>query len=247
VKFIKKILFSIVLFVLALAALLLVFRNVIAKAAFTYAMSAAGLNARVSKIDIGVLKPYLRVSGLTLSNPSVAKDEAMINLPEFYVEYSLPDILNSRLFFPRVRIELKELVLRSDKNGMTNTKPLESFIPKKGEGAPPQWRIDTLVLKVGRIVYSGYSTSGAPLTYDINLNLDQTYHNVDNPARIGSDIFLSYMGAQGKEVFQEVQGTAVDTGKKAANAVRDTVSGTAEGVKDAVGGAAKGLKDLIGK
>ncbi len=246
-KFIKKILFSIVLFVLLLAALLLVFRNVIAKAAFTYTMSATGLNARVSKIDIGVLKPYLRVSGLTLSNPSVARDETMINLPEFYVEYSLPDILNGRLFFPRVRIELKELVLRSDKSGMTNTKPLESFIPKKGKGAPPQWRIDTLELKVGRIVYSGYSTSGAPLTYDINLNLDQTYHNVDNPAKIGSDIFLSYMGTQGKEVFEEVQGTAVESGKKAASAVKETVSGTAESVKDAVGGAAKGLKDLIGK
>ncbi len=246
-KFIKKIFFSILFFVLVLAALLLAFRNVIAGAALSYALSAAGLKAQVAKVEIGVLKPYLRVSGLTMSNPSMDKDETMMDLPEFYVEYSLPDILNGRLFFPRMRIDLKEFVLRSDKTGITNTKPLESFIPKKGGGKPPQWRIDTLELKVGRIVYSGYSMSGKPLKYDIKLNLDQTYRNVDNPAGIASDIFSSFMGAQGKAVFQDVKGTVEDTGKKTAGAVKDTISGATEGVKDVVGGATKGLKDLFGK
>lgn len=245
-KLIKRIITSILLFALLLAAVLIVFRNFIARSALTYTLSAAGLKAQVSRVDIGITKPYLRISGLTVSNPSVAKDEIMIDLPEFYVEYSLLDIMKNRFFFPRMRVDLKELVLRRDKAGMSNTGPLESLVPAdKGGGKAPQWRIDLLELKIGRIVYAGYSTSGKSLKYDITLNLDQSYRNVDNPAGIGADIFASFMGAQGREIFQGVKGTVADTGKKAVDAVKDTVSGTTEGVKDVVGGAAQGLKDLL--
>ncbi|MFA5320448.1 MAG: hypothetical protein WC418_04625 [Candidatus Omnitrophota bacterium] len=249
-KILKKLFLSVLLSVVLLTAVMLLFRNIIAKTALTYALSAAGLKGEVSRVNIGIFKPYLRVAGLTVRNPAIAKDETMIDLPEFYVEYSPVDILNNRLFFPKMRVNLKEMILTRDKNGVSNTKPLESLIPQ-GSGKPPQWRIDLLELKIGRIVYNGYSMSGKKVKYDINLNFDQSYRNVDNPAKIGSDIFSAFMGQEGKEIFQGVKGTVEDTGKKAAGAVKDTVSGTAEGigsgVKDVVGGAAKGLKDLLGK
>jgi|GEM_PF-1415783 len=249
-KFLKKLLLSILLSVVIFLAAILLLRNIIAKSALTWALSAAGLKAQVAQVNIGIFKPYLRIAGLTVRNPAIAKDETMIDLPEFYVEYSPADILNNRLFFPRMRVNLKELVLTRDKNGVSNTQPLESFIPKGG-GKAPQWRIDLLELKIGRIIYNGYSLSGKTIKYDIKLNLDQSYRNVDNPARIGSDIFSSFMGQEGKALFQGVKGTVEDTGKEAVNAVKDTVSGAAEGigtgVKDVVGGAAKGFKDLLGK
>lgn len=151
-----------------------------------------GLKLGIKSMNVGVIKTLVGIKGLTLYNPKGYKDKVMLDMPEIYVQYDLPAILKGDVHLQEMRIDLKEFVVVKNEKGELNLNALNVVKDQKGEkkagpatkGDAPSIRIDSLRLKIGKVVYKDYSGGGEPKVQEFNINLDEEYSNIDDPTKL---------------------------------------------------------------
>lgn len=148
----------ILLVVLAVGGVLL--KDVIAKSlAERNLRDTTGLDAKISKLEIGLGTPTVNLEGLKLYNTAEFGGGTFLDLPELRVEYVPGDVRSGKLHFKTVRLHLSEVHIVKNKNGKTNIEMLEKETKKKSSGQKEKTDkpgvdfggIDTLYLTVGKI------------------------------------------------------------------------------------------------
>lgn len=166
--------------ILVIVACLLLFKNIIARNIISAGIKAlTGLTAEVASVDLGVFKPVVAVKELKLFNPSGYLDKLMVDLPEFYADYSLADFLKGKVYLRQLRVNLKSLEVSKNAQGKLNLESLKALQPK-GSGPAPKIRIDKLVLDIGKVSYKDYSAKTKPTVSEFTLNIHETYENIDD-------------------------------------------------------------------
>jgi len=195
----KKILTSLIVIVLIAAVVLAVGKNTIAKVAVEKSVEmVTGLKLSMQSLNIGIIKTLVGIKELKLYNPDGYKDRVMLDMPEIYVDYDLAAAFRGKVHLKEMRMNLKEFTVVRNEKGELNLDSLkvvrEEKAPEKAapkeKGKMPEIQIDKLELKIGKVVYKDYSKGGAPSVQEFNLNLDETYQNIDNPAQLVSLIVV---------------------------------------------------------
>lgn len=156
-----------------------------------------GLRLTTSGFSIGILRSVVSIKNLRLYNPKGFSDPVMVDMPEIYVDYNLPAIMGGAVHLREARIHLAELMVVKNADGRLNLDSLKALSAQKQKkpaqdagGKPMKMRIDLLKLKIGRAVYKDYSKGGAPSVKEFNVNIDETFTNIDNPNTLVSLIVV---------------------------------------------------------
>jgi uncharacterized protein involved in outer membrane biogenesis len=147
------------LLILLLVAAVL-FKDMIAKSvAERNLRDSTGMDAKISKLEVGLGTPTVNLEGLKLYNTPDFGGSTFLDLPELRVEYLPDDIRDGKLRFKTLRLHLAEVHIVKNKQGKTNLEMLQQQTKKKSSGRKTKsdtpgvdfGGIETLYLTVGRI------------------------------------------------------------------------------------------------
>ena len=197
----------IVVAVLAVAIVLGAIKDAIIKTSVEKGVEiVTGLPLKIGGMKVGIIRTLISVKNLTLFNPKNYPDKLMLDMPEVYVNYNLGSIIGGKIHLKEMRINLREFAVIKNENGELNINSLKVVAAQKEgrspedsgggkKGKAPEIQIDTLKLKVGRIVYKDYSKGGAPEIKKFSANIDETYNNITNPYSLVSLILVKSLMA----------------------------------------------------
>ncbi|HSV43486.1 MAG TPA: AsmA family protein, partial [Candidatus Bathyarchaeia archaeon] len=191
-----------------LLVVLVVGRNMLVKWGAEIAVSSmTDLTLRIDKLNIGLFSTKLDIQGLKIYNPKGYQDPLMLNLPRFYVDYNLMEIIGGKLHLKEVKFHLNEFMLVKQKDGTSNIDSLKALASKK-EGAAPEKapeqktppekkqlpiQIDSLELKLGQVVMKDYSRGGQPEVNAYQVNIDQTFKDITDINAFVTTLLLKHM------------------------------------------------------
>jgi hypothetical protein len=239
-----KIVLRVVIVIVVLVAGLALARNLIIKAGAGAVIKAvSGVDMKIGTLDIGLFKPVVLIKDLKLFNPAGFPEKEMMVLPELYVAYDLPSIMKGTVHLPELRVDLKEFVVVKNAQGEVNVNSLQALQPK-GEGKPPQMKIDNVELNIGTVVYKEFRVSGEPRVTEFKINLHERYENISDPnvlvglivSKALRNTTIAGLSGTLKSADNLVGGAAglvVESGKKAAEGAlkaAGTLTNTLEGL-----------------
>jgi hypothetical protein len=195
----KKLIIILLVLIVIIAGLSLG-KDMIAKTAVERgAQMVTGLQLRMAKINIGIFNTLVNIDNLVLYNPRDFKDRIMIDMPNIYVDYNLGAIIKGKVHLYDMRIDLKEFVVVKNKDGKLNLDSLKVVQAQKEGKKPqdkdkakaPEMQIDSLQLKIGKVIYKDYSTgSASPVVREFNVNINEKFTNINDPYTLVSIIVV---------------------------------------------------------
>lgn len=177
----KKLL-KIIIGIFLIILILFLLRSVIANIAVSnYLKSVTGLTLDIQKLYIGVFDSKLDVIGLKLYNPKEYPEKLMLDLPQVYVEYNLPELLKGKIHLKEAKINLNEFVVVKIKENHSNLDALKPFQPKEEKNAKKQnIQIDKLDLTITKVVVKDFSSGNKPLVTEFKVNIREQYENISD-------------------------------------------------------------------
>ena len=163
-----------------LVAIILIFsvaKDVIIKVAVEQgAQMITGLKLRMSGFSFGIIRGVIDIKGLKVLNPAGYKDPNMVDMPQIYVRYNLPAIFSGKIYLPDININMEQFTVVKNEKGELNLNSLKVVqAQKKGgkasegrESKMPPIQIDSLRLKIDKVVYKDYSGGGEPSVKEFN-------------------------------------------------------------------------------
>jgi len=270
----KKLIIIAVCIILVIAVVALGKDMIIKAAVEKGAEVVTGLKLNIASLKVGVLRTIVDIRSLKLFNPVGFKDALMIDMPQIYVDYDFPALLKGKVHLLKARLDLKEFIVVKNEKGELNLDSLkvvqaqkEGKKPEdKSSGKLPEIRIDSLELKIGKVVYKDYSGGGEPSVREFNVNLDEKYSNITDPYALASLIIVKALtnttianltnfnlqGLQGTvgDVLKTAQNIATQVVGEAANVAKEAVQTTGEFVQvttDTAKKAADSIKGIFKK
>jgi len=152
-----------------------------------------GLPLKMQSFKVGVIRTLVGIKGLKVYNPKGFEDKVMLSMPEVLVDYNLSSIIGGKIHLSNMKINMEEFVVVKNAAGKVNLDSLKTVEgQKKGKTAQevkkedkaagaPDIQIDSLQLKIGRLVYKDYSKGGAPSVTEYNIDIDEKYENITSP------------------------------------------------------------------
>lgn len=259
---------TIVLVVVAIFVLVAVGKNIIAKTALSAGVKAmTGLKLSMKSMNVGVVKTLLGIDELKLYNPAGFTEPVMVDMPEIYVDYDLGAFLKKRVHLEEVRVDLKEFVVVKNEKGELNLDSLKVVKEQKEEKAPPEekkerakmpeFQIDVLELKIGKVIYKDYSKGTPPQVREYDININERYENITNPYSFATLIVVRALTGttiaklanfdlsplkdavsgtlqNAKKVATETVDKAIETGKEIGEKATDTAKEAVDKVQDTI-------------
>lgn len=242
-------------------------KNTIMKLTLEKAVRAiSGLRLSVTAVDIGFIRPLIKVRGLTLLNPDKFPDRTMFEIPLIYIEYDVASLFGKQVHLKEMALELKELSVIRNADGELNLNSL-NLVKKPArpqakradsKKAAPSVRIDRLHLKAGKVIYKDYTQAPYPKVLEFSINLDERYENIKDPYALGKlivtrSLYKTSISQLTGFDLSTLEGTLegiVSKGAGALEAASKEVAGISKeltrGVGETLGGTTKGaLKDII--
>ena len=234
-----------------------------------------GLQMRVQSLKVGIINTLVGIRNLRLFNPPGFKDKIMLDMPEIYIDYDLGAILKGKIHLEEMRINMNEFMVVKNEKGVLNLDSLKVVQAQqhgakpgaKEKGKAPEIQIDSLELKIGKVIYKDYSQGGKPVVKEFPINLNESYKNITNPYSLVSLIVVKALmnttianltgfdlqGLQGtvsdtlataQKVAQEAIATAREAALKAQKVLTGTTQKAEESVKEATETLTKTAEDL---
>jgi hypothetical protein len=123
-----------------------------------------GLHASIGRMEVGWLRPTLRMENVLLYNSATHGGTPCLSIPELWVEYDRGALLRRQLRFKVLRLNIAELHVVEGADGRLNLETVRERITKAAaktsaqagiEKKPLEFAgIETLVLSWGRMRYS---------------------------------------------------------------------------------------------
>jgi len=255
---------GIILILFIIAVVFSVAKDLLIKTSVEKGMEiVTGLRLNIQFFNLRILRTSVKIGGLKLFNPDGYRDRIMLNMPEIFVDYDLPAILKGVIHLEEVRIDMKEFVVVKNEKGEINLDALRVVKEQKGgekagaveqKGEMPELRIDKLGLKIGKVIYKDYSKGGEPSVREYDINLDEKYQDVNDPAKlvslivvralmnttIGNFIDFDLKGMQG--TISDTLGTAQKAMEQTTAAAGATLQQTSAVTKETVKATTETLK-----
>lgn len=204
-----KLLMKLVMFVVALAVVVVLGRNVIVKAAVEYgAKAVTGMPLSMGKLDLNFQNSFVDIANLVVKNPEGFNDTELIDIPKVFVAYNLSDILKGKVHLSKIEFDMRQFTVVKNEKGEVNLDRLKALQgtqkpsaqkPSEGPKAPAKpvpVQIDVMRLRIGKVVYEDYS-SGQPSTKEFLINLDQVFQNITDLNSVVRLIVLKAMMSSG--------------------------------------------------
>ncbi len=194
----------IVIIVLVVFIALGIVKDQIIKAAVQVGASRVlGTHVSVGGLSFGILRQSVRVKAFKIDNPTGFPKGSMLDVTEVGVDYDLPALLGGKLHFPLVILNLNEMVVVKNKNGVLNVDALKVAEKKEAEpAAQPEkkapkalaLKIDLLRLNVNRVILKDYTQGQEPLVqvFDVNLK-DKTYKDIESAQQLVALVLVEAM------------------------------------------------------
>ena len=200
-----KKLFLLLVGCLLIVLILIVLKNAVAKTAVENGVRfAIGLPLKIRQFDFSLTQSYIGIEDLQLFNPRGYLDPVMADVPEIYVNYELAPLFRKQIHLEEIRLHLKEFVVVRNEKGELNVdalRPVESQkTPEKpraeeksrSQRAPHLW-IDSVTLRIEKVVFKDYSKGGAPTVRQFKVNINERYQHVQNLKAVVSLILIKVM------------------------------------------------------
>lgn len=256
-KAVGRILF---ILVLILGALFLL-KDIIVKNAVTVGTQAVtGMKLDIERLNLSVSKALIDIQGIKLHNPGHYPDPVMVNIPSVYVDVDLQKAIKGNIHVEALKLYLKEFIIVKNKNGKVNINELKAVADSKSKGDKPAAKdggpekkgeapkitVDSLHLRLDKVIYKDYSQGGEPVVKEYNINLDENHENIKSlEAVIGLIVIkavtktniaaLANIDLQGlQSVVTDTLGKTAEVATQALDKTTDTLKGTAEKLKDTI-------------
>lgn len=205
------------------------------------AKNLVGLKLTIGNIDLGILKTNMKVDDLDVYNPSGYTEKYIAELPLIFVNYALLDIIKGFIHLPELEINLQQVNVEKDKNGVLNldhiqTKSIPAPKKKKTDKKKGEFLIDRMTLKIGTIHYIDNSQS-PPIRKKIDLKFSKTFTNLSDPKVIVSSIVKEIVG----QLVSQGVAITVKSFLNDKEFMKSLIEGDSKGMKEA---AAKNVKGL---
>lgn len=154
--------------------------------------SVTGLKISARDIEIGVIKPYVKVQDLIILNTDNFPDRVMFDVPFIYVEFDPAAIFRKNVHIRKMSFNLRLLNVLKNKDGKLNLDSLN--ITKKGQDLRPlkdrfrpgsNIKIDELHLVAGRVIYKDYGQYPGPRTTEFHIDIDEEFKDIKDPYLLG--------------------------------------------------------------
>jgi uncharacterized protein involved in outer membrane biogenesis len=150
-----------------------------------------GMDARISRLEVGLATPTVNLEGLKLYNTADFGGGTFLDLPELRMEYLPENVRDGKLRFKTVRLHLAEVHIVKNKSGRTNIEMLQKETRRKSGGAKDKTDkpvvdfggIDTLYLTIGKIRITDEKDPRNNDVIDIGLK-DEVGRNLKTEAEI---------------------------------------------------------------
>jgi len=163
-----------------------------------------GLDVVMQDMIVGLSTTTVETKEFKVLNPPGFEDKVMLDLPELYINYDIHACLNRDLHFEYIKLDLKEFYVIKNKDGKLNLEGIkvvqEAKQVSEGQIQPPpdanakefEFRIDTLDLTIGQVIYIDYTkmTRGKPYTKTWNVNVNDRFTDIDDPAKFAKLIIV---------------------------------------------------------
>lgn len=158
-----KLLIKILVGVIGLAAIGLVVAllsvDSMARAAMEASIRAqSGLDVRIRRVEIGLIRPTLRVEDFVLYNPAEFGGSPLLTVPEVFIEYDREAARAQQLHLRLARLNISEIQVVEDAAGRTNLAAIGAILGKvqlprtQPNASQLQFQgIDTLNLSIGKL------------------------------------------------------------------------------------------------
>ena len=160
-------------------------KDLIAKASVEGACRVmTGLRLSIGQLHLSLIQSSLGIKDLKLFNPPSFKDKLMVDLPEVYVCLYPGSLMGSEVHLKELRLNLKEVTIIKNADGKLNLDALkrpgaEKKEEAKEKGAAKKIRVDSLHIKIQKVIYKDYS-SGRENVQEFNVNIEQSYEGVSD-------------------------------------------------------------------
>ena len=142
-----------IVFVVLLVAAVLLLDPIVRSLAEARLRTVTGLDVRIGRLDIGLLRPQVTLENFIVFNPAELGGSPMIEMPELHVEYDRPALQSGLLHLKLIRFNLAEVNLVTGKDGKSNFDGLKAAMGTrpKAEQQKQFAGIDTLNLTLGKL------------------------------------------------------------------------------------------------
>lgn len=247
----KKQILIVVVVIIALILAVTLGKDIIAKPVISTTVKAiTGLKLEIGYLNIGILKTLIMVKDLKIFNtPAFKQDKVMADIPEIYVAYDLGAFLVGKIHLGEVRLNLKEMFVVKNEQGILNLDSLK-VVENKKKGSrqkKTEMKIDTLNLKIGKVIYKDYSKNAAkPQVAVFNLNINETYHNITDTQSLASIIlFKALINTSISNITNFDLGPFKGDVSQAIKGASGALKGAAGEAEDALKGAGEGILDIF--
>lgn len=212
-----------------------------------------GLRLTIGSFRTDPGKSVIDIRDLKLANPPAFGRTYMIDAPEVYIVYDLPEIMKGRVHLRQMRLQLNEFVLMRSASGATNIDTIKSRLAaqpgKPKEASSSNLLIDELSLKIGKVAYKDLVIPSA--SKDLNLNINEKFFNITDLRQVVAIIMTravinSGVARLAKMDVSDLQGVANAAMQgaldKALAGSGLSSSGSAKQASDAI----KGAMDIFG-
>jgi uncharacterized protein involved in outer membrane biogenesis len=200
--------------IVVIIVVLLIFKNVLIKTAVEQGTKrTTGLELAIGDMDVGLLASKVDITGMQLLNPAEFPDKIMIDISQLVVDVELASFFKKQAHVQTLALDLKEFIVVRNKDRKLNLSVLKSVSEKqkrakkpvdqkerKKEKEAPQVTIDTLILKIGKVIYKDYSWGKKPFTKTFTLGIDEVYHDITDPKKLVNLIIVRAL--QGTNIAQ---------------------------------------------
>ncbi len=253
-KTLKIILIVVVLIILGL----FLFKNTIAK--FTVSKGVnfiTGLKLDIEEMKVGIFNTSVDIQGMKLYNPPNFTENLMVDMPQIYVDYDLKSLVKGKIHLENLKIDLRELIVVKNQDGELNLNSLKVVKEtkkeepaEKKESQKREFQIDTLNLKIGKVIYKDYTNRETPSIREFNINIDKKYSNITDPYGLGSIIIVQALmnttiSSLANFDLGGLNDMASDTLDKTTEAIQKTTESATETAKDVTDETKKTIKKLI--
>ncbi len=203
----KKI-FWIPLVVIVGVAGLTVFRDLILRSVVAGAASKiVGAPVHIEFLTFSLTKSTIHLKGFRIDNPSGFPNGILVSIPAIQVAYDRPSLFKKKLHILKAEIDLKEVGLIKNKDGVLNVDSLAIVKNQRTDSKPSdpmQLQIDLLTLSIGKIVEKDYTHGPEPTVKVHDLNIHKSYRNITSAEQLMILILaepVKAAGIQGAKIY----------------------------------------------
>lgn len=253
---------KIIIVLLVIIIILPLSKDIIAKFILSRGIGAiTGLHMSIEKLSLGLLDSTLDVKGLKILNPSKYEDRLMADVPELYIEYEPKALFKGRFHIKYLKLDLQEFIAIKNKEGKLNLREIRIVKNRKKKTQAKEqkektknsrFKIDTLDLKIEKVIYKDYTKGDKPVIKEWEVNIDERYHDIDQPAALAKVIMvraliyttISNLTQFDLKSLEEGIGTIL---KGVSKLTTDAADAAKKAVKDSLGVGEKVIKDTVGE